>query len=252
MRAPVTYKEDFLHIPNFFKDILWNSLDWEQRDAPRMEYYCSLAGNPYTYGSGPGRRTYEPRPVTKELQEIWTLAEQFCGVKFELLFLNGYENERNQLGWHADDSPEMDDARPIAVVSLGAEREIWFKPQGSKGLDEVDKLLLKNGSICVMALGELLRVIGFDLKLGLLLRRGRIRTTLVLAFARRPFGRNMSTIDLTAGGAVAVAFNFLIPDLDCTGRGALIEGTFNRHRILLTTKVGESDWKSIIQSNDRR
>ena len=85
---------------------------------------------------------------------IWELAELYAGYEFDVCFLNGYENGRDHLGWHADDSPEMDDARPIAIVSLGAEREIWFRDIRSyeTGINP-EKLLLGNGSLCLMQPG---------------------------------------------------------------------------------------------------
>ena len=39
------------------------------------------------------------------------------GVAYNVCFLNRYDDQRNHLGWHADDSPEMDHDHPIAVVS---------------------------------------------------------------------------------------------------------------------------------------
>ncbi|MNY73470.1 hypothetical protein D3C86_2122690 [compost metagenome] len=45
----------------------------------------------------------------------------------------------------------MDDDRPIVIVSLGAEREIWFRP--NTDTMHVDKLLLGHGSLCLMQPG---------------------------------------------------------------------------------------------------
>lgn len=147
----ITYLDGF--VENSYLGVLWNTLDWEQRGAPRREYFCSQVGLPYTYGSGNGVRTYHPRPITPDIAVLWAAAEHTVGVKFELCFLNGYHDEKDHLGWHADDSPEMDDTRPIAVATFGAEREIWFKPQGTKGLENVTKLLLRDRSLCVMPPG---------------------------------------------------------------------------------------------------
>lgn len=48
----------------------------------------------------------------------------------------------------------MDDSRPIAIVSLGAEREIWFqRADPERRLITPDKLRLGNGSLCLMAAG---------------------------------------------------------------------------------------------------
>jgi alkylated DNA repair dioxygenase AlkB len=126
--APATYRESWLLDPEVaFKD-LRDELDWERRgDAPRGEYYCNDFERSYIYGSGRGRRLYEPRPWHPTIMAIRRLLELEAGTKFEVCFLNRYMNQSDHLGWHADDSPEMDDARPIAVVSLGVEREIWFR-----------------------------------------------------------------------------------------------------------------------------
>lgn len=99
-----------------------------------------------------GDRTYRPKDMPELLSELTKHAEKTCATEFELCFANGYASERQHLGWHADDSPEIDDARPIAVMSLGAEREIWVKPIGASA-DEVEKVLLPSGSLFIMAPG---------------------------------------------------------------------------------------------------
>jgi alkylated DNA repair dioxygenase AlkB len=83
--------------------------------------------------------------------EIRKALEALTASTFEVCFLNRYLNQSDHLGWHADDSPEMDDARPIGIVSLGVEREIWFAPKGKAS--GVTKVKLEHGSLCVMAEG---------------------------------------------------------------------------------------------------
>lgn len=48
---------------------------------------------------------------------------------FNGCFLNMYDDEKQFLGWHADDFAGMDPQAPIVVMSFGAEREIWVKRQ---------------------------------------------------------------------------------------------------------------------------
>lgn len=146
-----TYK----YIPNFISDAdaafaaLRDELEWERRgDAPRCEYYCNDFPKDYTYGRGKGQRLYHPRPYHPFITKIRNQLEQHTGTVFEVCFLNRYLNQSDQLGWHADDSPEMDDNRPIGVVSLGVEREIWFQRQDKS--EEIDKLKLGHGSLCLM------------------------------------------------------------------------------------------------------
>lgn len=172
MNAPVTYKAGWISpaIGAHIYNTLWEELAWVRHDkVPRREYYCPELSRqlPYTYGKGAGVRTYEPQPMHPLISQVWVMAEDAAGCKFDVCFLNGYEDQSDHLGWHADDSPEMDDSRPIAIVSLGAEREIWFRPKPDDALaggvtkrelfgnppPAHDALLLQHGSLCLMAPG---------------------------------------------------------------------------------------------------
>lgn len=153
-------KTPIVYIPNFIKDpagmlaALQAGLEWERRDdAPRSEYYCNDFPEPYVYGRGAGRRTYHPRPYSPEILASRKQLEDHAKCVFEVCFLNRYLNQSDQLGWHSDSSPEMDDARPIATISLGVEREIWFRPLGEENLQKITKLKLGNGSLCLMLPG---------------------------------------------------------------------------------------------------
>lgn len=165
-RAPIIYCRAWLKSidPALALDRLWNELGWVQHEGvPRREYYVNRLADPkpYTYGSGRGIRTYQPQPMHDLIDMVWGAAEEAAGCEFDVCFLNGYRDSRDQLGWHSDDSPEMDDARPIAIVTLGAEREIWFRPippaRVIRSIDptapEPEKLLLHSGSICLMRPG---------------------------------------------------------------------------------------------------
>lgn len=137
---------------------LWNTLDWVRvGSTPRREYYCNDIPEPYTYGKGAGMRTYQVQPYTPTLLAIKSKVEDLVDCKLEALFLNGYENSRDWLGWHSDDSPEMDDERPIVIASFGSERDIEFsekrKPDGSEGALNHQTHLLCSGSLCIMAPG---------------------------------------------------------------------------------------------------
>lgn len=152
MKPPISYTPNFIASPDACLERLWNELAWVQvPQVPRREYYVPNQPLPYTYGSGRGVRTYEPQPTHELIEKIRAKAERATGTTFDVCFLNGYADQSDQLGWHADNSPEMDDDRPIAIVSLGVERDIWFAPIGDK--TEITKLKLGNGSLCMMAAG---------------------------------------------------------------------------------------------------
>ncbi len=139
---PADYHPDFLreHNRDEYFSTLWNRLPWEQRpDAPRRECWLNDYEQPYTYGSGAHARTYAAHKLVywADNQAVSLVAgiqghlNQDYGTRFDCCFVNGYAHGREHLGWHADDSPEMDLDHPIAVVSFGAEREIWFRPRNN-------------------------------------------------------------------------------------------------------------------------
>lgn len=175
-----------IYIPEFITprksellfDQFWNELTWERRDdAPRREYWTNVFGRDYSYGRGAGLRTYHSQPSNNEIDHINLLIEHLLytsglwdqdkgsdDVYFEGCFLNGYENNRDWLGWHEDDDPGIDHTRPIAIVTLyggeGADtpRSIQFR----KKLGEVDGKMtygpvedrpLEQGSLCLMPAG---------------------------------------------------------------------------------------------------
>jgi alkylated DNA repair dioxygenase AlkB len=147
--VPISYVPNWISNPDEVFKTLWNELDWVRHEnVPRREYYCSSSGEPYTYGSGRGIRTYCSQPwhplITKMTEDLALYASE----QYEVVFLNGYDHGLDHLGWHADDSPEMDDARSIAIISLGAERDILFRPNNDT--TKVTRVKLQNGSLCLM------------------------------------------------------------------------------------------------------
>ena len=138
---------------NIFNELL-KDLNWISTGAPRDEYFMSENALEYTYGSGRGERTYSSslfHPLVKELME--RMNKEF-DCKYDICFLNYYSGNKNHLGWHADDSPEMDSEHPIASVSYGAERSIYWKHKDYKGVIPPDQQqLLGSGSLFVMPKG---------------------------------------------------------------------------------------------------
>lgn len=123
---------------------------WEERDQARKEQFFSDRSDPYTYGKGLGQRTYLPRPWSDPMREARKIVEEITDCVFEVCFNNRYDGPQNALGWHADDSPELDPSRPIAVVSFGAVRDIMFRLHGAK---DVERLTLETPSVLIMLPG---------------------------------------------------------------------------------------------------
>lgn len=147
-----------VYVPNLVADPdaaftrLLHELEWVQAGelVPRKEYYVHESGEDYTYGTGQHARTYRSQPDHDVIRDIRNALLVQTGIHFDVVFLNLYEHNRHHLGWHADDSPEMSDAHPIVSVSLGAEREIWWRENGSA---VVFKQKLEHGSAFIMPPG---------------------------------------------------------------------------------------------------
>jgi len=159
-KPPIQYIPKFVEFPTEAMSVLQKELNWERREqTPRSEYYINTLGNiPYVYGVGNGRRRYDPRPIHPVIQSMIDELKKLTGYDFEVCFLNRYHNQSDQLGWHSDDSPEMDDARPIVIISLGVEREIWFSEMKvvgdrKKPSSDVYRQKLEHGSLCLMQPG---------------------------------------------------------------------------------------------------
>ena len=167
MKASVFYEPDLLRpeAADLIFKRLWSELDWVRHPGvPRREYYLAANDQPYTYGRGAGVRTYHSQASHEDISMIWLLLQVITNVKYDVVFLNGYEDGSDHLGWHSDDSPEMDDTRPIAIVTLGQARDIWFRKKPLPGIktqpgfsvnfgDDYEALKLEHGSLALMAPG---------------------------------------------------------------------------------------------------
>jgi alkylated DNA repair dioxygenase AlkB len=153
MKPPITYLPGFIANADGMYVALQEAAWLRREGSNRCEYYCNDFPLPYTYGRGRGVRTYQVQPYLPAILEIRAALENHALEKFEVCFLNRYLDQRDSLGWHADDSPEMDDARPIGIVSFGVEREIWFRSKSAPSSNSIVKLKLGHGSLCLMDAG---------------------------------------------------------------------------------------------------
>lgn len=149
-----------IYIPSYIEDKdyifnhLLNELTWLEVTDARKEYFMSSEPLSYTYGSGKNARTYSSSEFSLPIMIMMEKLNRDYNCNYNVCFLNRYDTQKNQLGWHADDSPEMNTKHDICVVSFGAEREIWTKDKSFKGeIPKDDRYLLQNGSLFIMPAG---------------------------------------------------------------------------------------------------
>jgi alkylated DNA repair dioxygenase AlkB len=114
---------------------------------PRLTAWYGDAS--YTYS---GLRL-EPLPWTALLLEIRAAVEAVCGQRFNSVLLNRYRNERDSMGMHSDDEPELGEAPVIASLSYGATRTFILRHKRDK---RTVRLALEDGSLLLMS-GQLQR-----------------------------------------------------------------------------------------------
>jgi alkylated DNA repair dioxygenase AlkB len=83
------------------------------------------------------------------LSTIKIQVETLCGPRFNSVLLNFYRDQRDGMGLHADDEPELGRNPVIASLSLGEQRAMTFKHRRDKRRASV-KLPLPNGSLLLM------------------------------------------------------------------------------------------------------
>lgn len=133
---------------------LISEVSWLEETPVRKECFMSLVPLTYTYGSGRGVREYKSVDFHPAIASVMRKINDERGCDYNICFLNLYINETNHLGWHADDSPEMDPNHPIAVVSFGEVRPIWWRLFGQKGeIPPENRQMLEPGSLFVMPPG---------------------------------------------------------------------------------------------------
>ncbi|MFC5510877.1 alpha-ketoglutarate-dependent dioxygenase AlkB family protein [Massilia jejuensis] len=114
---------------------------------PRLSAWYGDAS--YTYS---GLRL-APLPWTALLLEIRAAVETVCGQRFNSVLLNRYRNERDSMGMHSDDEPELGAEPVIASLSYGTTRTFILRHKRNK---QTLRLPLEDGSLLLMS-GQLQR-----------------------------------------------------------------------------------------------
>jgi alkylated DNA repair dioxygenase AlkB len=98
----------------------------------------------YTYSG----RTFRPLPFTPLQREIKRVIEEVTGKRFNSVLLNYYRDEKDSMGFHSDDEPELGREPAIASVTFGDTRTFILK---HKRQPKTLKLDLTDGSLLLMS-----------------------------------------------------------------------------------------------------
>jgi alkylated DNA repair dioxygenase AlkB len=112
---------------------------------PRLVAFYGDAGLEYTYSGV----TLQALPWPAGLRELKDEVESLCGASFNTVLLNYYRDQRDSMGFHSDDEPELGPDPVIASLSFGEERPFVLKHRHRDDIDDI-RLELPSGSLLLM------------------------------------------------------------------------------------------------------
>jgi alkylated DNA repair dioxygenase AlkB len=121
--------------------VVWGKL----YSQPRLVAWYGDQGSDYTYSG----IKLTPLPWTDLLLDIKNRVETVTATKFNSVLLNYYRDNRDSMGFHSDDEPELGERPIIASLSLGEERTFVLKHR-VKMLAKPVRLRLESGSLLLM------------------------------------------------------------------------------------------------------
>ena len=141
--------EDRETLPSLLQQTPWRSdtisLFGKRYLQPRLTAWYGDPGCSYRYSG----LDLEPLPWTPLLQSLRERVEQVSGARFNSVLLNHYRDQRDSMGMHADDEPELGPEPVIASLSFGDRRTLVLRHRYRKSLETV-KLPLEHGSLLLM------------------------------------------------------------------------------------------------------
>lgn len=112
---------------------------------PRLVAWIGDPDAVYTYS---GTR-HEPLPWTPTLARLRMRLVGELSIPFNGVLCNLYRDERDSMGLHSDDEPELGPEPVVASISLGAVRQFVLRHKRGAGRGKLD-LPLESGSLLVM------------------------------------------------------------------------------------------------------
>jgi len=123
------------------KIVVWGKM----YSQPRLVAWYGDPGSDYTYSG----IKLTALPWTDLLREIKQQVETVTATSFNSVLLNYYRDNRDSMGFHSDDEPELGPRPAIASVSLGEERTFILKHKTNK-LAKPVRLKPASGSLLLM------------------------------------------------------------------------------------------------------
>lgn len=117
---------------------------------PRRVAWVAPTDTSYRYSGIRHVGTGVPHFLAQLLEEVRVAVD----VAFDSVLASEYRDGADTVGWHADDEAELGPLPALAIVSLGAERVLRFRPRVAGGERRRSlAVTLRSGSLLFMAPG---------------------------------------------------------------------------------------------------
>ncbi len=137
----VRYLEGFVHNPRVLLEQVLKTVAWDSRLRSRKTASFGVA---YNYSG----IVYPEVNMPPELEDVANALHEEFGYAPNNCLLNYYPDGESSMGFHSDSSAELAKGTGIAIVSLGAERQIVFRNKADRNTEF--SYLLANGSLLYM------------------------------------------------------------------------------------------------------
>lgn len=156
-KPPITYISQWVPLSeadNLFQQ-LSTQINWQQESiimygkkvtVPRLVAWYGDENASYRY-SGVLHKPMPWLPLLNNLKQ--SLAREISGP-FNSVLCNYYRDGHDYMGWHSDDESELGIDPVIASISLGAERDFYFRHKETKMKYDIH---LTHGSLLIMNSG---------------------------------------------------------------------------------------------------
>jgi alkylated DNA repair dioxygenase AlkB len=123
-----------------------NVLVWaKEYRQPRLTAWYGDPGCDYSYSG----IALAPLAWTDLLHDLKSRVETAAATAFNSVLVNYYRDNRDSMGFHSDDEPELGSRPVIASLSLGEERTLILKHKTNK-LAKTVRLRMASGSLLLM------------------------------------------------------------------------------------------------------
>ena len=117
------------------------SVEWDESMSARK---TASFGNPYDYS----QMSYDTVEFLPALNPVADRLEERLGFRPNNCLLNLYEDGNNTMGFHSDETDNLEANTGVAIISLGSARNITFRSKVN--LDNRHAFTLEPGSLLYM------------------------------------------------------------------------------------------------------